>query len=80
MHRTSNIFGTQLQLLGVFQYHETIQSLTSRKWYTQKMSGCGTEKYIIFYLWGVSFLYILKNLMQQNLKIKIVLLNIPISF
>ena len=29
-------FDTQLQLLGIFRYHETIQSLTSRKRYAQK--------------------------------------------
>ena len=33
----------QLQLLRVFGYHLTIQSLTSRKRYAQKASGCGTE-------------------------------------
>ena len=33
---------TQLQLLGVWGYHLTIQSLTSRKWYAQKTYGCST--------------------------------------
>ena len=33
----------QLQLLRVFGYHLTIQSLISRKRYAQKASGCGTE-------------------------------------
>ena len=38
-------FGTQLQLLGIFRYHETIQSLTSRKRYAQKTSGCDTGRW-----------------------------------
>ena len=38
-------FDTQLQLLGIFRYHETIQSLTSRKRYAQKTSGCGTGRW-----------------------------------
>ena len=33
----------QLQLLRVFGYHLTIQSLILIKWYAQKASGCGTE-------------------------------------
>ena len=34
----------QLQLSRVFGYHLTIQSLTSRKQYTQILSGCVTGK------------------------------------
>ena len=33
----------QLQLLRVFGYHLSIQSLISRKRYAQKASGCGAE-------------------------------------
>ena len=33
----------QLKTLGGFGYHYTIQSLTSRKRYAQKTSGCGTD-------------------------------------
>ena len=33
---------SQLQPSGRFEYHQTIQSLTSRKWYVQKTPGCGT--------------------------------------
>ena len=37
------------------------------------------QKYMIFYFRGYNFSYILKNLMQQNFKKTIFLLNIPIN-
>ena len=45
----------QLQLLRVFEYHLTNQSLTSRKWYAQKTSGCSTVESCYTRSWNLNF-------------------------
>ena len=50
---------TQLQLLRVWGYHQTIQSLTSRKRYAQKTDGCGTAGKCISQV-------LLKHFMQEQ--------------